>query len=303
MKIAMAQEPKDQLRDALGRSLLEPVMVQYVTFGPLKDGRVLRFEIYFHNEFEPAALIPSNRKKSFVIRNPRQRIVRAPIIMDAMIGCAQEPALCSDMQKYLDAVDRASTINEVPFFDDVFPASRAVFERFRGSPQWASAIQEGINSAVLVVNLHEICHAVLGHHELAVERVAGSIELEGEADGCMLEVLKLTGLSGVGGMAYIMDAVFREEAFGTFSFTHPSPRCRSLALAGTVQGWLLDNSRMIREEASRQGNVLTFPKNLDIFGSVDDLPSSCDAYQKAVERGREKGRQLFDENTNLQSNP
>lgn len=303
---AQMPSPKDTLRDALVRSLREPAAIQYVTFGPLKNNKIYQFKINYHNEYGSVHAKKQSKNDQFFIEFPRRRILRTPIIADAMLGCVQSRHLCEKMEDYLDKVDRASSIESIPFFDDAFPDSADVFRALREAPVWREALRASLESATLVVVMHEISHSILDHFTGGITRDVDILRQEAEADGCVLALLKLTGLSGVGGLAFLADVLLRQEKYGEFDFSHPKPRCRLVALSQQAIDWFGQNEESIQKEIDpsfgwnipRHSDLMsTFSKAL---GSVDKI---CESYMTDVLVGYRKGLTLFDQNTKLDSVP
>lgn len=285
---------KQSLRDAISRSLEEPEGIQYVTFGPLKDGRKLKFEITYHNHDEVPQIRKGREGNHYNIRFPRIRLAQSPFIIDAMMGCPQSVSICERMEIYLGEVQKANRIKDIPFFDDVFVDTAPIFERFRGKRNWALSVWRGIESAVLSVDLHEICHAILGHMETKTTSDGDVLRFEGEADGCMVAILRLTKQSAVGGITFLVVNLFREESFGEFQTSHPKTLCRLIAFNDITVDWITENNQNPQSNGSLN--------MLDSF-IEPSARARCNGYLKHVSEGDRLTLTFIDTNTELHSVP
>lgn len=291
----------NKLRNALEQSLSAKEEVQYVTFGPMHDGRTIELDIRFHNDGGVPSVRPSSKEGIYQIDFPRHRIVKLPFIGDASMGCSMNVDVCSLMSDYISTVQQASSPLETPFFDEAYPEYKATFTKLRQQDFWLPAINGGIQSAIVVVDAHEICHIALDH--LNSTKRLNPLQLEGQADGCMLHLLSVSDFTPVGGLAYMADALFNEEVLGEFSYTHPSPICRSLALSEATITWLGAN----RQSLSNQHSTANMPSQEALENSFSlqsrRLKDKCSEYNHEVETGKDFAAQLFDETTNLISDP
>ena len=299
---AVAQDDiRDRIRDGMEQSLEAPEGIQYVTFGPLLDGRVINLNIRFHNDGGAPSVQKTSTEGLYKVDFPRHSIANAPFIEDAMIGCFMNIEACSLMTDYTETLKKASSPAHMPFFDEVYPEYSETFAKLRQEEFWSPAVLGGIQSTVLVVDAHEICHVVLKHLDDRSE--LPPITLEGEADGCMLHLFQITGMTPVGGLSYMVDALFREEVLGEFSYTHPAPSCRSLAFTEATIAWLNVNRQLLEKNVSN----ITFPSkdalNQSFSLHSDQRNSDCAAYDQAVKAGRKLAASLFNAQTNLTSNP
>ena len=311
--ISAEAQVKDNLRKYLIDSLKSPEAVQYISFGPMKDGRTVEAEILYHSERGERGIpnIREGARDVYKIDFPRRRIVKAPIVMDAMMACAQYKSLCFKMEDYLDAVDWIENIADVPFIDDLFPEYTAKLEGFRNSKLWAASVLGGIESMTLVINLHEIAHAAL-NHDLSNNQLSNAAILrqEAEADGFLLAFLAEADMSAIGGIVALVNSTFREEAYGEFSFKHPRPSCRSKALTENSLQWMRRNKERLEkqgfgediDEASRN-----LSKSLPILNEIANLiaasSSDCSDYARDVAIGAEKSLALIDKNMTIKSSP
>lgn len=299
---AAAQDDiRDRLRLAIGQSLELPEAVQYVSFGPLTDGRVIELRIRFHSEGGAPSVEREIGSNNFLVQFPRHSLATTPFIEDAMLGCFIDVEVCSLMPSFLLQLQEASEPTQMQFFDELYPDHAETFNQLRQQEFWGPAVLGGIESAVLAVDTHEICHIVLGHLN---DRVGlSSFQVEGEADGCMLYFFEVSELSPVGGIAYLMNSLFGEEILGEFSITHPAPSCRSLAMAEASILWFEAN----RAQLSDTESGIVLPSSQALRSGLEQQAGQssvdCADYNRAAHEGRLLAASLFDENTNLTSDP
>jgi len=295
------EDVRDRIRSAIIESLVLPEAFQYVTFGPLLDDRVVELRIRFHSEGGNPSVRKTDAADDYLVEFPRQGLITSPFIEDAMMGCFINTEVCPLMQSYLLRLKQVGQPSELLFFEEAYPEHTATFSNLRQQAFWGPAVLGGIQSAILAVDTHEICHVVLGHLD---DRTGLSpLEFEGEADGCMLYFFRIAELNPVGGLAYLMDALFSEEVLGEFRITHPAPSCRSLALAEASIDWLNANRGLFEEVGAN--NALPSPDALrhSFADQAGQRAVECSDYNQAVSAGRERAASLFDENTNLTSDP
>ncbi|WP_127110336.1 hypothetical protein [Pararhodobacter zhoushanensis] len=292
---------RDQIRSAMQESMTLPDATQYATLGPLTDGRILEFEIAYTSGGR-APRVSRAFDNVFRIQFPRRSLGPVPFVSDAMLGCFLDTHSCDLIAAYVEQLIEIRSPSRMPFLDEVHPDHAWAVTSLRGSALYAETVLGGIASAISTVNLHEMCHAALGHLDDDATDL-DMMTLEGQADGCMLEVFSIEEFAPVGGLPFIMDAVVREETLGEPSITHPSPTCRALALTAASIEWLAANRSLLR------GLVPDFEMPSDqalraAFGaSSRTQDGECDAYEAAVAEGRALARDLYDSETELRSTP
>lgn len=292
---------QDKIREGMQRSMGAPVGTQSGELGPLLDGRSYIFEVRYHSEGGVVGVsLTGNR--SFEILFPRRTLSTVPFVADAMLGCFLEPRICSLMPAYVSTLISARTPSNMRFLDEIHVEFVPLFTSLRYTDLYLQAVAGGIENAITAVNLHEICHVVLGHLEV-LDPQKSVLVLEGQADGCMLEVLTIAGLAPVGGLPFIMNSVVGEEALGEFRFEHPSPGCRAIALTAASLDWIVANREAVLESAPE----FQMPTNEELREAIimrsGFRAEDCAEYESAVAHGRSVTRELFSEQTEINTVP
>lgn len=295
---------KDELRSAIIKDISSKEGIQYVDFGPMKDGRMIKVDISFHNDANKSSLpivyggIGHNHYK---IEIPRSKIIKSFFIIDATLACYVEKNICSSIPKYLDIINNAENTSKIPFIDDLNTNFEKNLSEFRRSEIWGGSILNGIGTITAMCTLHEIGHIALGHNfksKTVPEDVI--MKQEAEADGFALKAFELASINVSPALILLLPDLYEEETLGYFSFTHPNPSCRIKAYIENVQNWSSKNDESI-DEGTR--SFFNKSKLDELIKTILNNNNDCDLYIKNMHKGQDAASKLIDKNTEIISSP
>lgn len=295
-----------EMRELLVASMEAPRHEQHVSFGPLLDGRVIKVDIAFDAAYPTTGIIPLGDGR-YLIKVDREQVAKAFVAMDAMLVCARFPLdTCPLVSDVVRAANGSSRMAEVLFLDEIHPETASFVRTSREDASiHMSSLSAGIEDLMLVVDLHEIGHAVLGHLTRPLDPQI-SAQLEAEADGFALAVLALADMPAVGAVAPLIDVMFSEEGLGEAAFTHPPAACRIAAFSHASMRWVKDNAGAISAPSTDDEMDEFAEELLAVLDTLDDpivaalaQGSDCSFYLANFAVGLKEAARLVDQNTTL----
>lgn len=297
-------EYRDELRLAIIQDLSSKEGIQYVDFGPMINGRMIKIDISFHNDINKSSLpivYTGIGNDHYKIEIPRSKIIKGFFVIDATLACFTEKNICSSIPDYLDAINNVEKVSTIQFIDEINTDYAKKLNDFRKSKIWGASILNGIGMITAMCTLHEIGHVALGHNFQSMT-ISEDILMkqEAEADGFALKAFELGKINVSPALLFLLPNLYEEETLGYFSFTHPNPSCRINAYLESIKNWSFSNKDDIDEVNKDFLNKYKIEDLIRIFSNNN---AKCDMYMQQMKKGQNLASKLINKNTEIMSSP